>query len=65
MRPLLLHASSPSSSPEHRRVIHLDFASEDLPGGLMWEAVGTAQAGIRELRGIGGFWEDYDCESMR
>jgi ectoine hydroxylase-related dioxygenase (phytanoyl-CoA dioxygenase family) len=36
MRPLLLHASSPSLSPRHRRVIHLDFASADLPAGLRW-----------------------------
>jgi hypothetical protein len=36
MRPLLLHASSPSTSPAHRRVIHLDFASEPLPNPLRW-----------------------------
>lgn len=36
MRPLLLHASSPSSNPAHRRVIHLDFAASPLPGGLRW-----------------------------
>jgi ectoine hydroxylase-related dioxygenase (phytanoyl-CoA dioxygenase family) len=38
MRPLLLHASSPSSAPAHRRVIHLDFAASDLPAGLQWAA---------------------------
>ncbi|MFC5865177.1 phytanoyl-CoA dioxygenase family protein [Acidicapsa dinghuensis] len=36
MRPLLLHASSPSSSPSHRRVIHIDYASIPLPNGLKW-----------------------------
>jgi ectoine hydroxylase-related dioxygenase (phytanoyl-CoA dioxygenase family) len=36
MRPLLLHASSPSDIPVHRRVIHLDFASEHLPFPLKW-----------------------------
>jgi len=36
MRPLLLHASSSSSKPEPRRVIHLEFAADDLPGGLQW-----------------------------
>jgi len=36
MRPLLLHASSPARHPGHRRVIHLEFASEELPGGLQW-----------------------------
>ena len=38
MRPLLLHASSPSQFPGHRRVIHLDFASVALDGGLRWLA---------------------------
>ena len=36
MRPLLLHASSPSQVPGHRRVIHIDFASVSLPNGLRW-----------------------------
>jgi hypothetical protein len=36
MRPLLLHASSPSDSPGHRRVIHLEYAAELLPCGLEW-----------------------------
>lgn len=34
MRPLLVHASSACSKPEPRRVIHLEFAAEDLPSGL-------------------------------
>lgn len=37
MRPLLLHASSAAASPGHRRVIHLEFAAGELPGGLEWE----------------------------
>lgn len=36
MRPLLLHASSPATMPAHRRVLHLEFAVDDLPGGLEW-----------------------------
>lgn len=36
MRPLLLHASSPSQLPAHRRVIHLDFAYQGLPFPLKW-----------------------------
>jgi ectoine hydroxylase-related dioxygenase (phytanoyl-CoA dioxygenase family) len=36
MRPLLLHASSPSVTPAHRRVLHFDFATGDLPDGLQW-----------------------------
>lgn len=36
MRPLVLHASPRAASPAHRRVIHLEFAAADLPGGLEW-----------------------------
>ncbi len=36
MRPLLLHASSSSQSPEHRRVIHLEYANTILSNGLQW-----------------------------
>jgi len=37
MRPLLLHASSPSRKPDHRRVIHLEYAPSDLlPPGMTW-----------------------------
>ena len=36
MRPLLLHASSPSRVLGHRRVVHLDFASVQLPNGMRW-----------------------------
>jgi ectoine hydroxylase-related dioxygenase (phytanoyl-CoA dioxygenase family) len=36
MRPLLLHASSPSRAPEHRRVIHVDFTALQLPNGMRW-----------------------------
>lgn len=36
MRPLCLHASSPATSPSHRRVIHLEFANCELPSPLDW-----------------------------
>jgi hypothetical protein len=36
MRPLLLHASSASSVPGHRRVIHFDYAATELPVGINW-----------------------------
>lgn len=36
MRPLLLHASSKATAPSHRRVLHVEFASEQLPDGLEW-----------------------------
>jgi len=38
MRPLLLHASSAATAPRHRRVVHLEFASGELPGALTWAA---------------------------
>jgi ectoine hydroxylase-related dioxygenase (phytanoyl-CoA dioxygenase family) len=36
MRPLLLHASPRSTSTASRRVLHLQFAAEDLPPPLQW-----------------------------
>jgi hypothetical protein len=36
MRPLLLHSSSSANATSHRRVIHLEFSSMELPGGLEW-----------------------------
>ena len=36
MRPLLLHASSPATTPGHRRVVHIEFAHQRLPSGLLW-----------------------------
>jgi ectoine hydroxylase-related dioxygenase (phytanoyl-CoA dioxygenase family) len=36
MRPLLVHASSRAKSPEHRRVIQLEFAAKPLPGHAKW-----------------------------
>ncbi|WP_426059100.1 phytanoyl-CoA dioxygenase family protein [Hymenobacter sp. B1770] len=36
MRPLLLHASNRSISNRPRRVVHLEFASVELPGELEW-----------------------------
>ena len=36
MRPLLLHASSVSVNPAHRRVLHFDYAVGDLEGCLQW-----------------------------
>jgi ectoine hydroxylase-related dioxygenase (phytanoyl-CoA dioxygenase family) len=36
MRPLLLHASSASTNPSHRRVLHFEYYSVDLPRGMEW-----------------------------
>jgi ectoine hydroxylase-related dioxygenase (phytanoyl-CoA dioxygenase family) len=44
MRPLLLHRSAPASRPSQRRVIHLEYAAEALPGGLQW--VGSAEGDL-------------------
>ena len=38
MRPLLIHASSASTIPGHRRVIHFDYAAAELPVGMGWAA---------------------------
>jgi ectoine hydroxylase-related dioxygenase (phytanoyl-CoA dioxygenase family) len=35
-RPLILHASAPSTVPRHRRVIHLEFAAGELASPLGW-----------------------------
>jgi hypothetical protein len=36
MCPLLLHASAKSVAVGHRRVIHIEYACDDLPEGLEW-----------------------------
>jgi phytanoyl-CoA dioxygenase PhyH len=36
MRPLLVHSSNRALKPSHRRVLHLEFCAEKLPGGLEW-----------------------------
>jgi ectoine hydroxylase-related dioxygenase (phytanoyl-CoA dioxygenase family) len=36
MRPLILHRSLSASTPGHRRVVHIEYASASLPGGLDW-----------------------------
>lgn len=37
-KPLLLHRSSRAAAPNHRRVVHLEFASSELPGALEWHS---------------------------
>ncbi len=36
MRPLILHSSSVSKNPTHRRVLHIEYAGVDLPKGMAW-----------------------------
>ena len=43
MRPLLLHASSIAIVPTHRRVIHLEYASQSLADGLEWYCSAATQ----------------------
>lgn len=35
-RPLLLHSSGPALQPTHRRVLQIEYAAGELPGGLAW-----------------------------
>ena len=37
MCPLILHASAKSEAVGHRRVIHIEYACDGLPGGLEWK----------------------------
>jgi hypothetical protein len=36
MRPLILHSSSAALHPRHRRVVHFEYCSGELPAGLRW-----------------------------
>jgi len=36
MRPLLLHSSTTALNPAHRRVLHFEYSSIDLPASLKW-----------------------------
>ena len=36
MRPLILHSSSAAQNPSHRRVLHIEYATDSLPNGLKW-----------------------------
>lgn len=49
MKPLLLHASGKRTSDRNRRVIHLEFASQALPGGLKWQEYADRYIGVPEL----------------
>lgn len=36
MRPHILHSSSKANNPSHRRVVHLEYSSYELPDGVSW-----------------------------
>lgn len=40
MRPLLLHASGKSQTHRRQRVLHIEYCSAELPGGLAWHDAG-------------------------
>lgn len=55
MRPLLLHASGRSTSARHRRVLHIEYAGFELPGGLEWyERSSSRSRGTSGDAGMGG-----------
>lgn len=37
MKPLVLHASKRCENPKHRRILHLEYSNQELPGGLAWD----------------------------
>ena len=43
MRPLLLHASSRSAKPGHRRILHIEYAAFSLPAILDWHEAATSK----------------------
>jgi hypothetical protein len=45
MSPLVLHSSSQSTNPDHRRVLHIEYAACELPGGLKF-AEGSGLDGV-------------------
>jgi ectoine hydroxylase-related dioxygenase (phytanoyl-CoA dioxygenase family) len=54
MSPLILHASAPSRSVRHRRVIHIEYAAADLPAGLDWNIrIAPARLAIEDTEGPG------------
>lgn len=36
MRPHILHSSGKAKRPDHRRVVHLEYSSYELPDGVSW-----------------------------
>ena len=36
MRPHILHSSSKATQPSHRRVVHIEYSSYELPIGTSW-----------------------------
>ena len=47
----ILHASDAARLPRRRRVLQVDYAADDLPGGLEWLGLGTSPADYGERQG--------------
>jgi len=58
MRPLILHSSSQSTIVNHRRVLHIEFAGADLPGGLVW----AESSGLDSVELVMGIEEEFGLE---
>ena len=51
MRGLTIHASERALRPSHRRVVHVDLSSAELPCGLEWALAQPDAGHVKELRG--------------
>jgi len=59
MRPLILHASSCAQEANARRVLHIEFASEELPSGLEWFDKVNGDASTNKVDGEVGHGRGY------
>ncbi len=50
VKALTLHASEPAATPSHRRVLHVDFCSCELPEGLSWALEPSGPQNQRRLQ---------------
>jgi hypothetical protein len=56
----ILHASDRAKAPSHRRVLQVDYAPVDLPGGLEWTGVDVDSEDERRRK-----WVDENAEAIR
>jgi ectoine hydroxylase-related dioxygenase (phytanoyl-CoA dioxygenase family) len=49
MKPLILHRSRAAGRPVRRRVLHVEYAAADLPGGVDWGARYAVLAAARSV----------------
>ncbi len=58
MRPLILHSSSQSTQPDHRRVLHIEYVGAELPCGLKW----AEASGLDSVELVMAIEEEYGIE---